>query len=65
MYAEDEHPMDISMSACQELDVVGMQPHSREFLEYAVNMDRSIEKAKRIMRVQVETTDGIQYDERP
>jgi hypothetical protein len=31
-------------SACSQLDVVGMQPHSREYLEYESNCIRSTRK---------------------
>lgn len=36
------------MSACQELDVAGMQPHSREYLEHCVMRDRSDWKAMHV-----------------
>lgn len=38
----------MEMSACQELDIAGMQPHSREYLEYCVMRDRSDWKAMHV-----------------
>lgn len=38
-------------SYCQELDVQGMQPHSREYLEYKVLAERSRFKAAKDPRI--------------
>lgn len=38
-------------SYCQELDVRGMQPHSREYLEYQVIAERSRFKAAKDPRI--------------
>lgn len=38
----------MEMSACQQLDVAGMQPHAREYLEYCVMRDTSDWKAMHV-----------------
>jgi hypothetical protein len=38
----------MEMSACQQLDLAGQQPHSREYLEYCVMRDRSDWKAMHV-----------------
>lgn len=65
MYPEDNYEMDLSMSACQALDVMGMQPHSREYLEYEMNLDRSLNKARMIARIHVIDGEGIQHSGKP
>ena len=37
----------MDMSTCQQLDIAGMQPHSREYLEYMVMRDRSAAEAEK------------------
>jgi len=49
----------MEMSYCQELDVQGMQPHSREFLEYQVIRQRSHDKAMKLPGI---IRDEKQYD---
>lgn len=49
----------MEMSACQQLDVAGMQPHSREYLEYCVLRDRSDNIAMHIPGV---VSSEVQFD---
>lgn len=56
---------ELELSPCQQLDVMGMQPHSREYLEYEVNATRSVRKLQQISSIQVDYQDGIQYSRRP
>lgn len=44
-----------------QLDTVGMQPHSREFLEREVNCLRSWKKYEMISGGHVDYSDGIQF----
>ena len=41
----------MEMSYCQELDVKGMQPHTREYQEYEVMAERSRFKAAKDPRI--------------
>lgn len=52
-------------SACQQLDVVGMQPHSREYLEYEVNCMRSERQFMEISGQTIDYTRGIQFTGSP
>ena len=62
----DPYQMDeLSPSACQQLDVVGMQPHSREYLEYEVNCMRSERKYEMIADQMIDHTRGIQFTGSP
>jgi hypothetical protein len=68
----------MEMSACQQLDVSGMQPHAREYLEYEVLRDRSHFKGAMVPGVlsaeesydrmkpsRARPSEGIQYTDRP
>ena len=46
----------MEMSICQQLDVMGMQPHAREYVEYRVVRDRSEAKAARMPGVNAAET---------
>lgn len=47
-----DNPLDeMQPSYCQQLDVKGMQPHSREYLEYQVIAERSRFKAAKDPRI--------------
>lgn len=52
-------------SASNQLDVVGMQPHSREYLEYEVNSLRSERKFEMIAGEMLDYSPGIQFSGRP
>lgn len=52
-------------SACQQLDVVGMQPHSREYLEYEVNCMRSERDFMEISGQTIDHPRGIQFSGSP
>jgi hypothetical protein len=66
MYGLNQYEMDeLQPSMCQQLDVVGMQPHSREYLEYEVNCMRSERKFEMIAGQMIDYTRGIQFSGRP
>lgn len=48
-----------------QLDTVGMQPHSREYLEREVNCMRSDRKYEMIAGQVVDYSPGIQFSGRP
>jgi len=48
-----------------QLDVAGMQPHSREYLEHEMNCKRSERKFEMIADQVIDYTDGIQFSGRP
>jgi hypothetical protein len=52
-------------SACSQLDVVGMQPHSREYLEYEANCLRSVRKLEMFDGQTIDYPDGIQFSGKP
>lgn len=52
-------------SACSQLDVVGMQPHSREYLEYESNCIRSTRKFEMFDGQMIDYCDGIQFSGKP
>jgi|SRR5215207_8604285 len=55
--------MDKSWS--NQLDTVGMQPHTREYLEQEMNCMRSERKFEMIAGQLIDYTDGIQFSGRP
>ena len=62
----DKHQMnELQMSVSNQLDVVGMQPHARECLEYEMNCARSERKFEMIEGQMVDYTPGIQFSGRP
>lgn len=50
----------MEMSYCQELDVQGMQPHAREYLEHRVLREQSDRKGRKIPGVMLTE---MQYDD--
>lgn len=56
---------ELEMSASNQLDVHGMQPHAREYLEYEVNYARSERKFDMIEGELMDYTPGIQFSGRP
>lgn len=52
-------------SWCTQLDKVGMQPHSREYLECEVNYMRSERKFEMIGGQPIDYPEGIQFSGRP
>ncbi len=52
-------------SWCTQLDTVGMQPHSREYLEREMNCKRSARKFEMISDQVIDYTDGIQFSGKP
>lgn len=66
MYKHERREMDeLEPSICTQLDVNGMQPHSREHLEYEINCARSMRKYEMIEGEMVEYAEGIQFSGRP
>lgn len=62
----DEYEMgELDMSASNQLDVVGMQPHSREYLEHEMNCMRSERKYEMIEGQMIDYARGIQFSGRP
>ena len=60
-YQRDE----LEPSWTTQLDVVGMQPHAREYLENEMNCKRSVRKFEHIAGQMIDYTDGIQFSGRP
>lgn len=60
-YEKDE----LEPSWATQLDVVGMQPHAREYLEYEMNCKQSARKFEVIDHQTIDYTDGIQFSGRP
>ena len=56
---------ELEPSWATQLDIVGMQPHSREYLEYEMNSLRSARKFNMIEGQMVDYTDGIQFSGKP
>lgn len=48
-----------------QLDVVGMQPHAREYVEYCLNNARSHRKFEMLGDQIIDYTPGIQFSGRP
>lgn len=69
MYSQETlnaYEMDgLQPSACQQLDVVGMQPHSREYLEYEANCMRSQRCFTEISGQIIDHPRGIQFSGKP
>lgn len=61
MYQREE----LEPSASTMLDIVGMQPHAREYLEYEMNCARSERKYEMIEGYIMDYTPGIQFSGRP
>ncbi len=60
-YQQDE----LEMSASNQLDVNGMQPHAREYLEYELNCARSLRKFDLIEGEIMDYCPGIQFSGTP
>jgi hypothetical protein len=56
---------ELDPSFCSQLDVVGMQPHSREYLEHCQNNIRSFRKFEMFNGQTVDHTPGIQFSGTP
>lgn len=56
---------ELEPSASQQLDVVGMQPHAREYLEHEMNCLRSDRKFEMIAGQMIDYTDGIHFESHP
>ena len=62
----DAYMMDeLEMSWASQLDVVGMQPHAREYLEHEMNCMRSVRKFEMFDGQMIDYTDGIQFSGKP
>lgn len=57
--------MELEPSWASQLDVVGMQPHAREYLEYGMNCLRSERKYECIADQVIDYSDGIQFSGKP
>lgn len=56
---------EMEMSASNQLDVNGMQPHAREYLEHEINCARSERKYEMIEGEIMDYTPGIQFSGKP
>ncbi len=61
MYEREE----FNPSWATQLDVCGMQPHSREFLEYETLANRSIRKFETVDGQTIDYMDGIHFGDTP
>lgn len=61
MYQREE----LQPSWSQKLDIVGMQPHAREYLESEMSCRRSERKFEMIAGQMIDYTDGIHFSGRP
>lgn len=57
------HELELSWS--NQLDVVGMQPHSREYLEFEANYGRSARIFEQTEHEMIDHAPGIQFSGRP
>lgn len=56
---------ELQQSWSTQLDTVGMQPHSREYLEREVNCMRSDRKFLKISGQEIDYVDGIHFGDEP
>lgn len=56
---------ELEPSTSQQLDKVGMQPHSREYLEREVNCMRSERKFEMISGQMIDYPPGVQFSGKP
>lgn len=56
---------ELEPSASTQLDVIGMQPHAREYLEYTLNCERSERKFEQIGHQTIDYSEGIQFSGTP
>ena len=62
----DRYELDeLEPSQCTKLDIVGMQPHAREYLETHSTCQRTFRKFECIDGQYIDYTDGIQFSGRP
>lgn len=62
---DDYQKSELHMSACSQLDVIGMQPHAREYLEHQLNYVRSERKYEMFEGGYIDCPDGIQFSGMP
>ena len=65
MKHEQYETYELEPSASMQLDINGMQPHSREHLEYEVNCARSQRKFDMIEGEMMDYAEGIQFSGKP
>ncbi len=66
MHQLDSYQMEeMEMSWTNQLDVVGMQPHSREYLEHCMNYGRSARKFEMVEGQEIDCPYGIQFSGKP
>jgi hypothetical protein len=56
---------ELEASASNQLDVNGMQPHAREYLEHEINCARSERKFQMIEGEMMDYAPGIQFSGKP
>ncbi|MCE5294081.1 MAG: hypothetical protein LLF94_05650 [Chlamydiales bacterium] len=62
----DQYEMgELDLSFANQLDTVGMQPHSREYLEREMNFMRSERKFEMIAGQMLDYPEGIQFSGKP
>lgn len=64
-YLDQYQLRELEPSITTQLDVVGMQPHSREYLEYQLNRCRSVRKFEMCEGQMLDHPEGIQFTGRP
>lgn len=62
---DDYETSELHMSACSQLDVVGMQPHAREYLEHMMNYIQSERKYEFFEGGYIDCPPGIQFTDMP
>jgi hypothetical protein len=56
---------ELEPSATSQLDIMGMQPHAREYLEYEINCGRSERKFQMIEGYVMDYVEGIHFGDTP
>ena len=56
---------ELEPSASTQLDIAGMQPHSREYLEHEINCMRTERKLEKIGGQSIDYPSGIQFTGSP
>lgn len=62
---DEYQKQELQLSWSNQLDVVGMQPHSREYLEYEMNCIRSTRKFEHLQGQTIDHPYGIQFSGSP
>lgn len=62
---DEQDKYELQMSACSQLDVVGMQPHAREYLEHELNYVRSERTYQEFEGGYIDCPSGIQFSGKP